>query len=130
MPPRTTRRILWIGALLLVPLPMLQVGALIPVTRYLLLSGVAGGLILAEGSGRIPWALFFLILGHALVYAGLLWVVAWALARGLHAAAPRGARTLALALVVGGAVLALATEPYRTPFAPDAPRANLLRVLR
>ena len=130
MSPRTTRRILWLGSLILLPLPMIQFGAMIPVTRYLLLAGVSAGLILTEGVGRIPNVFFLLMLGHALIYAGALWVAAWALARGLHAVAPRAAHTVALLLMVGGAVLALATEPYVTPFAPDTPRANLLRVLR
>ena len=130
MIPRSTRSILWLAALVLLPLPMLQVGAMIPVTRYLLLAGVAAGLILTEGAGLIPNAMFALLLGHALVYAGLLWVAAWALAKGLHAAAPRAAGNLALALVAVAVIWAIATEPYFTPFAPDTARANLLRVLR
>lgn len=128
--PRSTRRILWLAALLLVPLPMAKFGALIPVSRYLLLGGVTGGLILSEGPGRIPNVMLIAMLGHALVYAGLLWAVAWALARGLHRAAPDRARQLALALVAAGVLLALLTEPYVTPFAAEAPRASLLTVLR
>lgn len=127
---RSTRRVLWIGALLLVPLPMIKFGAWIPVSRYLLLGGVTGGLILAEGPGRIPNAMLIAMLGHALVYAGLLWGVAWALARALHRVAPVRSRNVALALVVAGVLIALATEPYVTPFASEAPRANLLTVLR
>ena len=128
--PRGIRRILWLGALVLVPLPMLQFGALIPVTRYLLLAGVTGGLILAEGTGRIPNVMLLLMLGHALLYAGLLWLAAWALARVLRAVLPTRARTAALALVAAGALLALLTEPYVTPFAAESARASLLTVLR
>ncbi len=109
---------------------MLIFGAWIPVSRYLLLAGVTGGLILSEGTGRIPNAMLLLMLGHAFVYAGLLWGVAWAVARGLQLASTRRATRLALALVAAGALLALSTEPYRTPFASEAPRASLLTVLR
>lgn len=128
--PRTVRRILWLGALVLVPLPMVQFGAWIPVTRYLLLAGVTGGLILAEGAGRIPNAMLLVMLGHALVYAGLLWLLAWAVARCLQLAVPSRARAVAVALVAAGVLLALVTQPYVTPFAAEAPRASLLTVLR
>jgi hypothetical protein len=127
---KTTRRILWLGALLLVPLPMIKFAAWIPVTRYLLLGAVTGGLILTEGSGRIPNAFLIAMLGHAIFYAALLWAVAWALARTLQGAAPAWARSVALALVAAGVLAALLTEPYVTPFAADAPRASLLTVLR
>lgn len=128
--PRVTRRILWLGALLLLPLPMLRFEALVPVARFVLLTGVTTGLIVTEGLGRIPILFFVLMAGHALVYTGLLYGAAWLLAKGLHAAAPRAAGRVALALVVGLAVVALSREIYVTPFAPVSPRANLLGVLR
>jgi len=109
---------------------MIKFAAWIPVTRYLLLGGVTGGLILTEGSGRIPNAMLIAMLGHALFYAALLWGGAWALARALHGVAPARARSLALALLAAGVLAALLTEPYVTPFAADAPRASLLTVLR
>lgn len=127
---RTTRRVLWIAGLLLVPLPMLKFGALIPVSRYLLLGGVTGGLILAEGPGRIPDFMLLAMLAHAFVYAGLLWCVAWLLARVLHRAAPARALRVALALVAAGVLAALLTEPYVTPFAAHDARASLSTVLR
>ena len=129
MTPRTTRRILWLGALLLAPLPMILFGALIPVPRYLLLAGVTGGLIVSEGAGTIPNLFFFLLLGHALVYGGLLWLVAWAATRVLHVFVPRVAGAIACALVLAAALLAVSTPLYVTPFAPVSPRASLLHVL-
>lgn len=127
---RSTRRILWIAALLLVPLPMLRFGAVIPVARYLLLGGVTGGLIANEGIGTIPNAILLLMTLHVLVYGALLYGAARLLARGLHAASPRLARRLALALVAAGTLVALTQEIYVTPFAPVSPRASLLQVLR
>jgi hypothetical protein len=130
MSSRATRRLLWIAALAIVPLPMLQFHELAPVTRYLLLAGVVAGLMWTEGTGTIPWIFFGLMLGHALVYAGLLWTAAWALARGLRALAPSRAGALALLLVAGGVILTLAFDVYRTPFAAESLHANLWTVLR
>ena len=70
---------------------MLLFGAFVPVARYLLLAGVTVGLIVAEGGGEIPYLFLALMLGHVLVYACVLWLLAWGLARGLWAVAPRGA---------------------------------------
>jgi hypothetical protein len=128
--PRATRRLLWLAALAIVPLPMVQFHELAPVTRYLLLAGVVAGLMWTEGTGTIPWLFFALMVGHALVYAGLLWVAAWGLTRLLHAAAPRRAGALALLLVAAGVALTLAFDVYRTPFAADSLHANLWTVLR
>jgi hypothetical protein len=130
MSSRATRRLLWIAALAIVPLPMLQFHELAPVTRYLLLAGVVAGLMWTEGTGTIPWIFFGLMLGHALVYAGLLWTAAWALARGLRALAPSRAGALALLLVAAGVILTLAFDVYRTPFAAESLHANLWTVLR
>ena len=130
MSPRATRRLLWLAALAMLPLPMLQFHELAPVTRYLLLAGVVAGLMWTEGTGTIPWLFFGLLLGHALVYAGLLWLAAWGAARGLYAAAPQRAGALAVVLVAAGLVLTLSFDVYRTPFAAVSPRANLWTVLR
>jgi hypothetical protein len=127
--PLATRRILWLGSLLLLPLPMLQFGAWIPVSRYLLLAGVTAGLILAEGAGTIPNLMLGLMLGHVLVYTALLWLAAWLAARALFALAPRAAGPLSLGLVAAAAIVTLAFEVYVTPFASLSPRANLLHVL-
>ena len=126
----STRRILWLAALLLVPLPMFRFEAVIPVARYVLLGGVTGGLILSEGTGTIPNLFFLLMTLHALVYAGLLYAASWLLARVLAALAPRPAPWLALALVVAASLVALSHEIYVTPFAAVSPRASLLDVLR
>lgn len=129
MAPRTTRRILWLGGLLLAPLPMLGTEAWIPVSRYLLLAGVTAGLIIAEGAATIPNVFFFLLLGHAVVYGGLLWLGAWVGSRLLHRLVPRAAGAVACALVLAAAALAVATPLYVTPFAATSARANLLHVL-
>lgn len=130
MTPRATRRMLWLAALLLVPLPMLQFGALVPVVRYLLLAGVTLGLIVAEGGGEIPYLFLALMLGHALVYAVLLWVVSWLIARGLWALSPARAGRAAIALAAVGLLVALVTRPYVTPYSSVSLHSNLLVVFQ
>jgi hypothetical protein len=117
--------VLWIAALVLVPLPMLQFGAEVPVVRYLILTGLTLALVVAEGAGWVATALVLLFLGHALVYAALLWVVAWAVARALHAWVPRRAGAVALGLAALGLFGALLTRPYVTPFSSVSLRSNL-----
>lgn len=104
---------------------MLQFGAFVPVARYLLLAGVTLGLIAAEGGGEIPHLFLALMLGHALVYTGLLWLVAWAATRVLWAATPRRASRIVLGLAALGLVLAVVTRPYVTPYSGISLHSNL-----
>ena len=125
MSARAPRRVLWIAALVLVPLPMLQFGADVPVVRYLILAGLTLALIVAEGAGWVGTTFLLLFLGHALVYGALLWVAAWAAARALHRWAPRRAGAVALGLAALGLVGALVARPYVTPFSSVSLRSNL-----
>ncbi|HEX5065521.1 MAG TPA: DUF3604 domain-containing protein, partial [Myxococcota bacterium] len=128
MTQRATRLALWIAALLLVPLPMLQFGAQVPVAQYLLLAGVCAAVAAVESSSGVLLLLLSLFLTHALVYALLLWFAAGLVARLLARLAPR-ARTAAVATaVLAGLGVALLGEPYVTPF-DRAPRGNLATVL-
>ena len=88
------------------------------------------GLIAAEGWGQVPGLMLAFMLGHALVYAALLWVAAWLFTRLLAAAAPRALLAVTLGLVGLGLGTTLAVDVYRTPFAPLHARGNLLGVLR
>lgn len=130
MTPRTSRRLLWLAFLLTAPLPMLGFEALVPVARYLLLAGVTAGLILAEGMGAIPGAVLAIFLVHAVVYAGLGWLAAYAVARLLVGLGRRAVAPATLGLVAACLLVASALELYVTPFASVSPRANLLHVLR
>jgi hypothetical protein len=123
------RRIVWLALLFLVPLPLAIFGAWIPVTRYLLLAGVCIAMRVAEGPGGVVWQLTAVFLGHALVYAGLLWIVAWLAARALRPLPPSLRAGSVAAGVLCALVWALATAPYVTPFGTAA-HANLLGVLR
>jgi hypothetical protein len=125
---RGARRLLWIAALLLVPLPMLQFGAQVPVAQYLLLAGVCAALALFEGGGGILAILLALFLAHALVYALGLWAVAALAARLLGRLSPRARAAVTALVVLAGTAVALAGRPYVTPF-DRTPRGNLLSVL-
>lgn len=129
MSPKLARRILWLGLVLMLPLPMLEFGGWIPVSRYLLLSGVTLGLILTEGWGTVPGLVLALLAGHVIVYGGLLWGAAWTGSRVLHRLSPRSLGPVTLGLLAAGIVLTSAFAVYVTPFAPVSPRANLLHVL-
>ena len=130
MTPRTARRLLWLVLLLTVPLPMLGFGALVPVARYLLLAGVTAGLIVTEGMGAVPGQLLAFFLAHALLYAGLAWLAAYAVVRLLGGLGPRSVAPATLGLVAVCLLVACTWELYVTPFASVSPRANLLHVLR
>jgi hypothetical protein len=120
---------LWVVFLLTLPLPMLLFGAVVPVARYLMLAGVTAALIGAEGGGAIPVQLLALFLAHALVYAGLLWLLAHLLSRLVARLAPRALAAVTLGVAVACVAAASLGRPYVTPFAASSPRANLLHVL-
>ena len=127
---RTSRRLLWIGLLLALPLPMLALeDALVPVARFLLLGGVCVAVMLVEDAGGVVGLLALVFLGHAIVYAGLLWLLAFAISRGLGRLPPRRLAALTLATLALALLAATATRPYRTPFG-HAPRGNLIEVLQ
>lgn len=120
-----TKLLLWLAALVLIPFPMLQFGAFVPVVRYALLGGVTFGLIATEGGGEIPYIFLALMLGHALVYAGALWLAAAVVSRRLWAATPRNAGRIVVAGAVLGVAIALVTEPYVTPYSAISLHSNL-----
>jgi len=124
------RRLLWLGLLLALPLPMVALdAALVPVARFLLLGGVCVAVMLVEDAGGVVGLLALVFLAHACVYAGLLWLLAFAISRGLRGLTPRRRAALTLAALALGLVAVTATRPYRTPFG-RAPRGNLVEVLR
>jgi hypothetical protein len=120
---------LWFSFLLTVPLPLLGFGALIPVARFLLLAAVTAGLIVAEGMGTVAAALLAIFALHALVYAGLLWLLALLISRGLARLSARSVGPATVGLVAACLIVAAAFDLYVTPFASVSPRASLLHVL-
>ena len=128
MSERGARIALWLGLLLMAPLPLHLLGAAsIPVARMLLLACVCLGMAAIEGGGIAYWlALGFA--GPALGYTLGLWVAAWLLARASRGLTPQ-TRGIGMGILwLLGASAALVLEPYRMPFGTVA-RGGLLSVL-
>ena len=120
MTPRAIRLVLWLAALVLVPLPLLRFGAFAPVAHYAVLAGVCVALAIAEGAGGILPTLLVLFLAHVLVYALALWLAAVALSRTLARLPSRARGAVVLGAVAVGGAWALLADPYVTPFDTSA----------
>ncbi|MDJ0864653.1 MAG: hypothetical protein QNK03_01000 [Myxococcota bacterium] len=116
------RTILWLGALLLVPLPYVGlVEGSVPVARFLLLGVVTAAYSgFVDGSG-VAWTLTAILLLHALVYGLLLRVPAALLARWV----PEALRVrFVWGIVLLTFALAVSLPVYRTPFDDVASRTR------
>lgn len=129
MSPRALRRLLWIAAVFAVPLPILALGpGLVPAAHQLELGLLALAFGAVESAQGVTLALAAAFLVPGLVYAVLLWLAAWLLARAL-AKLPSTTRTrAALLLVMLGVAFALAEPIYVTPFSSRSARSSLLGV--
>ena len=114
--------LLWVAALLLVPMPYMIIGeGSVPVVRFALLGVVSTAYAaLVDGSG-VAWPLTALLLLHVLLSAGLLAIVAYLLASAL----PARSRFPTVAVMIAvGFVIALQFDVYRTPFDDAAIHSN------
>jgi hypothetical protein len=127
--PRAVRRLLWIAAVFVVPLPILALGpGLVPAAHQLELGLLALAFGVVESMLGVTLVLAVAFLVPGLIYAGLLWLAAWLLARAL-AKLPATTRTrAALLLVMLGVGFALAGPVYQTPFSSRSARSSLLGV--
>ena len=126
---KTARRVLWVAALLLVPVPLLAIAeAFVPVARIFELGLVVLITILVEGPGGVAPILLTIFLVHAVVDAAVLWGVAWLLTWGLERVAPAALGPVVLALVVAGCVWGAALPIYHTPFHAQVADATLLEI--
>jgi hypothetical protein len=125
------RWLLWLAALVAMPVPSIGLGAgRMPPLHQLELGGLALAFTLlerAQGVGPLIAALF---LGQALAWALALWLAAALAARLLSRLPPLLRTRAALFLVVLGVALALMQPIYRTPYSAHAARSNLLDVYR
>jgi len=128
---RKLRRRLWLGLLLLCPVPVYLAGiAFMPLVRFVGLTGLIAGSIAAEGPGEI--SNIFLTIGilQSIAHAGLLWMAAWLAAGLLARLSPRTAERATLVAILVAAILASAFPVYDTPFDDRAVRNSLLGVYR
>jgi hypothetical protein len=127
--PRAVRRLLWVAAILVAPLPILALGpGLVPAAHQIEIGllALAFGVIESMQGVTLTLAAAFLVPG--VLYAALLWVPAWVLARGLATLPPPTRTRFALLLVMLAVAFGLARPVYETPFSSRSARSSLLAV--
>ncbi len=131
MSTRALRRLLWITAVFVAPLPILALGpGLVPAAHQLelgLLALLFGALESAQGV-TLTLAAAFLV--PASIYVAGLWLCAWLVAGALAKLPPLLRTRAAFALVVLALGVSVAVPIYVTPFSARSARSNLLDVYR
>lgn len=129
MSAKTARRILWVAALFLVPVPLMAfTDAFVPTMRLLQLTSVILIVILAEGAHGVAALLFGLFALHTVLYAALLWLAARLLTGLLERLAPAALGWVTIALVALGLAIAVSSDIYDSPFHARLPHTSLLEV--
>ena len=129
MPRATARRVLWVAGLLLVPVPLMALAdAFVPTARILELGLVVLITILVEGAAGIALLLLALFVGHAVVYAALLWLASWLVTWAIDRVVPTALGATTIVLVVVGVLWTSSMPVYDTPFHSRLPHATLLQV--
>jgi len=127
--PRAMRRLLWLAALVALPLPIVGIGSgRVPALHHLELGVLALAFTVLERAQGIGPLLAALFLGQALVFALALWLAAALVARLLSRLPPLLRTRAALFVVVLGLALAVMQPLYRTPYSAHGARSNLLGV--
>jgi hypothetical protein len=127
MTPRSARWLLWLGALLALPVPVLLLGpGFVPVAQLAVLAAIGFAIALVENARGNVLQISGLLLACAALWGACLWLGAWALARALSVFGARGLRRAVLVLLASGIALACAFPIYHDPFAAHDPRATLL----
>lgn len=127
MSQEASRRILWLSALLTVPVPFWAFeGGRAPTAWLFELAAFTGALLWSEG-GTVVALAFSLFLGEALLATGVLYLLARLATRALARTGgdPRGSR---VALVVLLLLLLSCLEIYRTPFVAGGSPVNLVGI--
>jgi hypothetical protein len=123
----SARRLLWLGFLLAVPVPILVVAqGHVPALRLLFMGGVTLAVMLFESARGAAGLLALFLIGQFAVYAALLWLAAWAVTR----VAGRRSLPVAIGILVALLAVALMRPIYRCPFLPALSRVALLGVYR
>jgi hypothetical protein len=114
------------------PLPLLGLeGTTIPVARFIQLAVALSVLIAIEGAGGMVGALFFLLWGHVLVYALLLFGAAAIIVKQVILRLPdRIGFWIAAAALVALFSWGSFADPYDTAFHHSAAHASLLDLYR
>jgi len=131
MSPRAGRWLLFLVAVFVVPLPILALGpGLVPAAHQLELGLLALTFGVLESMQGVTLALAIAFLVPGVIYAALIWVAAWLVARALGKLPATTRTRAALLLVMLGVAFAVAEPIYETPFSSRSARSNLLGVYR
>jgi hypothetical protein len=124
--PLAARRVLWVAALFLIPVPYWAIEVeRAPVARLVLLAAVTGAAMLAEPGGVGS------IVGGALVAQAILWLVVWAVVAWFVERRLRASWRAPVVALIVVALLVIALLPvYHVPFARTGPRVNLLGIFQ
>ena len=126
-----SRRLLFVAALFLLPFPILLLGpGSVPSMRFLMLAGIGFVFALAERPEGMALLLPGVLAAQGLVYAGIAWLVAWAVARPLASLAAHTRLRLTLLLVMVATGIAFSQPVYETPFSATSAHSNLVGVYR
>ena len=128
----TPRMLTWIwfaAIFLLVPWPWIGLGtSLVPAVRYGMLAGAGLAVAAAEGAqGPAPLLIGTLCLAFVL-FTSLSWWLARMIGMLLARSKPRARVALTLLCIVVALLIALTTQPYRTPYG-HAERGGLIEIL-
>lgn len=126
---RTARWALWLGLMLMVPLPFfLAETGLVPPARILMLGCIALAVWIVEGSAGVVRMTTVLLFVQAAGYGGLLWIIATVAARPLRRWPPAAVRRVTVAALLGAAVITAWWPVYRDPFRAHGLFTTLLHV--
>lgn len=130
MSQRNARRLLWLAALIALPVPwFLGAVELSPVVRLGFFTSLLSAVLVAEG-GRKLAMLVGLGVAETLLYAALLWLGASLLARAIARLAPPAARNAVVALIVLGLFAASLSQIYQTSLSSTQPRSSVLQLFQ
>jgi len=125
---KTTRRILWLALVVVLPVPywVMESGR-VPSLWLLELTGFALAMLMTEG-GMVPQIVSGLFAGQALLSVGACWLVAWLATRVLYSAVPpewqkRGVLAAVVLLFVSSLL-----RIYATPLVSGGSPVNLIEL--
>lgn len=122
------QRLLWITALLVLPIPFyLGEPELAPVLRLSFLTGLLGSVLFAEGGPTLGLLVGLGVL-QVLGWAAALGLVSTVIARTLERVHAPVVRTAVAAVIAAGLVAASLTELYDTPLSSTRPRSSVLHL--
>jgi hypothetical protein len=127
--PRALRWLLWLAALVALPLPLAGLGsARVPPLHQLELGALALAFTASERAQGVGPLIAALFIGQALAWALALWVAAALAARLLSPLPPLFRTRAAMFLVALGLSIGVMQPIYRTPYSAHAARSTLLGV--